>query len=464
MKSTSWMIRYAWVAVLGCLLHQLSIAGGERANVRGMGMARTFVATSKGLDAVGINPANLALKDDDFTLSLAPFGVHAGSDFMTYGLYNKYFTGVQTNSGRVGTYLDDAAKEDIMNRFGGGVGAISAEVSARLVGLSFQIESIGGFAFTVTDEVSATANVPREYLMFALYGNEPGSTYDFRSTTAQASWLREYALSFGGSIPHPEFLDWFSLGASIKLVQGFGHYEFGQFNTSLVTSTDGILTGHVSYSSRLAGKDPNNPNGFTFGVFGMPVAGQGTGFDLGLAGGSNDGFSFGISIVDIGKVNWEQNIEERYADTTIVVDDPREVEDGKAIANSLKGKTRLGSPFSTSLPTTFRVGIALQVDKMLEWFPGEFLLGIDFNQGLVESVGGTTKGRISAGVEWKLLKFLPIRSGISMGGTDRLNYALGFGLNLGFFDLDVATENMELLWTPDELSHGSIAVGTRFRF
>jgi hypothetical protein len=63
-----------------------------------------------------------------------------------------------------------------------------------------------------------------------------------------------------------------------------------------------------------------------------------------------------------------------------------------------------------------------------------------------------------------LLSFLPIRSGISFGGTDRMNYAFGFGLNFGFFDLDVATENMELLWSPDDFSHASIAVGTRFRF
>jgi hypothetical protein len=196
----------------------------------------------------------------------------------------------------------------------------------------------------------------------------------------------------------------------------------------------------------------------------MPVAGNGTGFDLGIAGGSSDGFSFGVAVVDIGKVNWEENIEERYADTTIVVDDPEQVEDGNAIASSLKGKTRAGALFSTQLPTTFRAGVAIQVDKMLSWMPGEFLFGVDFNQGLVDVPGTTPKGRLSLGAEWKLLKFLPIRSGISMGGTDRLNYAFGFGFNLGFFDLDLATENMELLWSPDDFSHGSIAVGTRFRF
>ena len=456
------IVRIACVGGLLCGFMNVLVAGGDRANVRGVGMGRTFVASSKGLDAVGINPANLAVKDDAITLSLAPVGIHAGSDFLTYGLYNKYFTGVETASGRVATYLDDAAKKEILDMFDGGVGSASADVSARLLGISVQFESIGGFAFTITDQISAVAHVPKQYLEFALYGNTPNSIYDFSATGAEASWLREYALSFGGTIPHPSFLDWTSLGASIKLVQGFGYYKFGDFNTTLQTGDDGTLTGHVSYRSTFAGKDPNN--GFSFGVFGMPVAGQGTGFDIGVAGGTTNGLTFGISVTDIGQVNWEQNIEELSADTSFVVDDPQQVSDGDAVKHAMEGKKKTGTPFSTSLPTMFRVGAAMQVDKFVGWIPGELVFGLDFNQGLADVPGSTTKGRISAGIEWKLFGFLPIRSGVSFGGTDRMNYAFGFGFNLGFFDLDVASENMELLWSPDSFSHGSVAVGTRFRF
>jgi hypothetical protein len=452
-------------ALLACGAQQLAVAGGDRVNVRGMGMARTYIASSKGLDAVGINPANLALRDDDFTLSLAPLGVHAGSDFMTWGLYNDYFTGVETSAGRVGKYLEDADKQRILDAFRDGVGNISADISVRPVGMSFQIESIGGFALTMTDHIGMAAKIPSDYVRFALYGNTPGSTYDFSATSLKASWLREFALSFGGTIPHPDFMEWLSLGASVKIVHGFGYYEVQEFNTSLVTADNGMLTGHVGYQSRLVGADPTNPNsGFFLTPFGMNVYGYGTGFDLGLAGGISDFMTVGVSIVDLGKVNWEDKIEETVADTTLVVDDPRVVEDGSAIESALRGSKRVGAPFSTSLPTTFRVGAALQLDKVAEWIPGEMLLAVDFNKGLVDEPGTSLYSRVSAGVEWKLLSFLPIRSGISFGGTDRMNYAFGFGLNFGFFDLDVATENMELLWSPDDFSHASIAVGTRFRF
>jgi hypothetical protein len=430
-----------------------------------MGMARSYVSSSLGLDAVGINPANLALKDDDITLSIAPVGAHAGSDFLTYGLYNEYFTGVETGEGRVGKYLEDADKQRILDAFRGGVGEVTVDGAVRLIGVSFQLESIGGFAFTITDQIAGNIRIPNDYVRFVLYGNTPGSTFDFSSTSAKASWLREYALSFGGTIPAPSFMEWFSVGAAMKLVQGYGYYEIQEFNTSLTTADNGTLRGQAHYLSRLAGLDPTRENsGFSVAPFGMPVFGNGAAFDIGVAGGIGDYMTVGISMTDVGKVNWEDHIEETYVDTLLVVDDPQVVSDGTAIENALKGKKREGSPFSTALPTTLRFGVAVQVEKLAEWIPGEMLIAADYNKGIADAPGTTLYGRFSLGMEWKLLRFLPLRTGISFGGTDRTNYALGFGFKLGFFDLDVATENADLLWGGDSITHGSFAIGTRFRF
>lgn len=453
------------LAIVSVAIVATGFAEGDRVNVRGMGMARTYVATSRGLDAVGINPATLALEDDKLTVSLAPLGVHAGSDFLTLGLYNDYFTGVETGHGRVGKYLDDADKQRILDAFRGGVGEATADASVRLLGISYQIESVGGFAFTITDQVAGSIRLPSEYVRFLLYGNTPGSIFDFSQTKAKVSWLREYALSFGGSIPHPSFMKWLALGAAMKLVDGFGYYEVVEFNTSLETADNGILTGHASYLSRLAGLDPTRENsGFSASPFGRPAYGHGSAFDLGLAGGITDYLTVGLSITDIGKMNWESQIEETYVDTLLIVDDPQEVRDGKAIENSLKGKKRPGAPFSSALPTTVRLGVALEVEKVVEWMPGQMILAADYNKGIADAPGTTLYSRFSLGMEWKLLSFLPLRTGISFGGTDRSNYALGFGLRAGFFDLDVATENLDLLWSGESVSHASFAVGTRFRF
>jgi hypothetical protein len=128
--------RLRLVAFVILALHQASFAAGERSNIRGMGMARTFVALSRGLDAVGINPANLALPDTGtLTLSLIPVGVHAGSDFLSYDLYTEYFTGVETDSGRFGRYLSTDDKQKLLDVFPGDVGRTAVEAEARLIGL-----------------------------------------------------------------------------------------------------------------------------------------------------------------------------------------------------------------------------------------------------------------------------------------------------------------------------------------
>lgn len=451
-----------FLTIIGCATAQ---AGGDRVDVRGMGMARTTVASAIGLDAVGVNPAHLARKDSWLTVSIAPVGVHAGSDFLTYGLYNEYFTGVEIGTERVGRYLEESDKQKILDAFRGEVGELTADGSLRLFGISMQFESVGGFAFTITDHLSGMFRIPTDFVRFVLYGNTPGSVFDFSKAKANASWLREYALSFGGTIPRPSFMDWLSLGVAVKLIEGFGHYEIEQFNTSLTTSENATLIGRISYHARLAGVDPTREgNSFSLSPFAQRAFGHGTGFDLGLAGGMGGFLTVGIAMLDLGQVNWEESIEETVADTTLIVDDPLDVQEGRIVEHALRGKKRPGTPFARSLPTTFRMGAALQVHRVVNWVPGEMLVAADFTKGLADAAGTSLYSRLSFGMEWKALHFLPLRTGISFGGTDRTNVAIGLGLHFGAFELDVATENIDLLWGGDSVTHGSFAIGTRFRF
>ena len=87
--------------VLGVVIANTSNAGNGLFSGRTIGMARTFTASSRGLDAIGLNPANLALDDrgSDATFEIAPFsgiGFFAGSDFINYKIYQDDFTGVDS--------------------------------------------------------------------------------------------------------------------------------------------------------------------------------------------------------------------------------------------------------------------------------------------------------------------------------------------------------------------------------
>ena len=442
------------------------LRGGERSNIRGMGMARTFVESSRGLDAVGINPANFGVNDSStFSFTFLPLGGHVGSDFLSYALYTKYFTGVETDSGRVGRYLTEADKKVITNSFSDPMGRTTADVEVTLLGIAYHIKNLGGGAFTVSDHVGAFADIPRDYVEFILNGNPVGSSYQFNGTKLQASWIREYALSFGGSI-RVKFLKSLALGAAAKLIHGFGYYEVQRFNTSLSTDQQATLTGSVDFLSRQAGSDPAQARFLSAYQLFPRVAGKGPGFDLGAHGEVNEFLSYGVSVTDIGSIRWTKGTEEKSADTTIVVDDPLNEAQRSMVEDVVKGKSRSAGSFTTSLPTTLRLGFALDVKRMPEmnFFPGQLLLELDYNQALMETPFSTTTPRVSFGAEYKPMSWLPLRTGVSFGGTDRVNVALGFGVQLAMFEFEFASENVTWLFAPQSFSHGSLAGGMRLSF
>jgi hypothetical protein len=160
--------------------------GGERTNIQGMGMARTFVAVAHGLDAVGINPANLAAPNEGMVPRLT-VGHSRRQRFSYLWLYTEYFTGTDSGSGREPRYLTDMDKQNILSSFPDEIGRASAHLEVRPIGVSVQILDFGRAAFTMTDYVSANAIIPRDFASFMLYGNTPGSLYEFSETSAYAT-------------------------------------------------------------------------------------------------------------------------------------------------------------------------------------------------------------------------------------------------------------------------------------
>ena len=459
-------LRFIFLLLFVALFLQHHYAqGSERTNIQGIGMARTSVAFSKGLDAVGINPAGVAANEDGtITLNFLPLGLHVGSDFLDYEIYTSYFTGEQTDSGRVPRYLTDGDKQRILNGIGHDVARTTVDAEAGLFGVSFHLKDIGGIAFTINERQNGYAAIPRDYAQFLLYGNPPGSVQNFGATEMSASWMREYALSFGFKLPAIRFLESLSIGAAAKLVHGYGFYSIDRFNASLNTADNGTLHGHVDFLARSAGVDPYENGGFkTLKLFSKP-AGRGYAFDFGLAGAVNNALSFGVALTDVGSIRWNSNASETVADTTIEIDDPFAVEEGDAVKQALKGRKREVGSFKSELPTTMRIGVAVAVHKL----PGfdklnGLVVGLDLNKGFYETPGSTKKTRVSLGVEFLPIRWLPLRSGVSFGGTDHFNVAFGFGVHFGLFDLDVASENVTWLFAPKTFSYGSVGIGMRFR-
>jgi hypothetical protein len=459
--------RPAVLALAGVLIFSGGSLAGERVNTRGVGMARTSVATSRGLEAVGINPANLAIANGtSLSISVLRFGAQLGSDMLDYDAYTTYFTGVETGSGRSARYLDDNDKRKILELFQDGTAHSSVDVHARILGVMLRVNGVGSFAVTISDRAAGRLRLPKDYVEFLFHGNPAGSSYAFGETDLRAAWTRAYTLSFGTAVPKAPVVRWLAVGASAKLVHGFAYYEIERFNTSLTTALNGTLTGIAGFSSRSSRSDPVYDE-FRQGFVAFPApAGTGPGFDLGATGGLTEYLSFGVSVTDIGAITWRRRLEQTRSDTTIVLDDPFSGTQSDALDKALKGKKREIGEFSTSLPTTLRLGFALELHKTpgFNGFPGECIVGLDYNQGLVDAPGTNTSPRVSLGVEYKPVQWLPVRSGLSVGGGDGTALAFGLGVHLGSFRLDLGSESLLWLLTQAGRLHGSAAASITLDF
>jgi hypothetical protein len=458
----------AWLLLFGLMLLSGIIHAGEQTDIRGMGMARAAVAASHGLDAVGENPANLNLFDrGTVEIGLLWVGARIGTDMTTYGIFRDYFNGVVTDSGRVARYLTDTDKRAILGGFAGSTGRVSSDVEFRPIGVAISLQGLGSFALSMTDRVSASADIPRSYAEFIFYGNPPGSVYDFSNTRASAQWVREYSLSFARPLPSPRFLQSLSGGVSLKLVHGFGYASMEHTSTRFETGTDGVLRGRVGMTSQTAGIGLLQAMGDSGSVTPFPApAGTGWGIDLGASAEINDYLRVGIAVTDIGLVSWNHDIEVASVDSTITIDNATVDSQRNAIESSFHGTHGPGSAFSTSLPTTLRLGGSIEMHRVpaiRRFLFGEMTVAADMVVGFHDVPGTSTRARFALGIEYRPLTFLPIRLGGSLGGETRSNFSLGIGFHLGGFDLDLATENMGWLFNRDNLQAASVAFGMKVK-
>lgn len=451
----------------GAAAVEVSAQSSEFADARSMGMARGSMVSARGIDAIGLNPANLGTADrSTFSISIIPFGLHFGTNFVTWGDFRKYFSGTQSGSGKTGTYLTDADKTDILNNFPGNTGKASAGGAVTLFAMTFIDETLGGFAFTVNERFGMSAVIPSDYLRIAFYGNPIGSKYEFSGTKFNAEWMREYALHYGRrlpiSLPHTTI----SAGISLKLLHGFAYAGIDEFSASVSTDSNSTLKAGARFLGRSstidAFDDTTHPN---IAVFPAP-AGVGFGIDVGATAQIGNAFRVGMSVVDIGGLTWRRNAYENRTDANVTLSDLTSQSQRDSVTNTFKSQRDTVGSFRTSLPTVFRFGVAVDVRQLpfMKAMPGQMAVELDYIQGLNSLVGNTTSPRFALGIDYHILEWLPVRTGLAFGGNERVHWGMGAGLNFSGFDLEVGTEDIIAIFAPDHMSTVSAAFGMRLRF
>jgi hypothetical protein len=502
---------------LSVLLSPLTLfAGGERASVAVVSLGRVGVASSRGLEAIGTNPANLTLPHrghnvvktvisvthDTLTLAsdslsvntisvthdslipmrnmppavsfqLPPFGIgfNLGTDLINFDIYEEYFTGIPDVNGdgkREPRYIDEMDKEKILELFPSGIAETHFDLDIRLFGLTVHNDWLGDIGLTMTDRISANFNLPKDYARFALNGLDSlGSTYDLSGTSVNAWYLREYALSYARNFPKLFLLKNFSAGVGFKLIHGYAaistQYYNGTFGNTLLPNGSYSLDGNINFSLTRSTSDNFNGEG-SFSPFPKP-AGNGFGVDVGVAADVYQGIRAAASMIDIGTINWTANTKETYASASFSFRNPAFSSESDSLEKLFKGYDTTYREFSTTLATASRVGVAVQVDQLpfFTSFPGHLMITVEYHQGFNSSPGNTTRARLGVGMEYRPIVWFPLRTGISIGGQDRFNWAAGFGFDFGGFNLNLGTENIGILTSPSAYDQLSFGMGMTFR-
>jgi len=459
------------IIALFSVVIQTALAG-DRSNIRGVGMGRTMNAVSRGIDAMGINPANIPIPDKgNLNFNLVPIGVRVGTELFTYELYKEYFIGVDSAGERWAKRLEPADIDKILSQMPD-MPKTGIESEVMIFGASFQYPLIGGIGLGMIDHIGAEALLSKDLFRMAAFGLEPaGSEYVFDGTEVTAWWYREYNLSYGRELPfNLKFLKDLYAGIGVKFIHGFGisksirqNSSFGNY-PDLINPTQYTLMGNIDFLTTHAGVDFMNDNSDEkVNPFPAPV-GKGVGFDIGLSGELLNGIRAALSVTDIGKITWNKNVIESYNSGSITITGAYDsLED--TLENMIKGKTRPGEAFDTNLPTALRIGFETEAIKIpgLNFLPDRFVIAFDYLQGFNGSLGNTTKPRFSLGTEYYVFPVLPLRTGLAFGGGDKVRWAFGFGLDFYNFSLDFASENFGMVFIPNTFQTISFCLGMKVR-
>ena len=213
------------------LLLMLSAAWTQvHIDARGLGLCNAYTVTSRGISAVGYNPANLGFTDEvSFSADLFDFRFAAYNNFMSIALFNQYFTGdvngdpidlEETMPGRDKTHKEYLLEQIPDDGFSVGLGVT---IPLPLLNVSY-----GNYAFSSGFEYYQNNSLPRGLFEMVLEGNAVGKSIDL---AISQDLLLVTNMGFSFAIPFENF----HIGTTVKYLMGLGFAGVdssgGSFNT-----------------------------------------------------------------------------------------------------------------------------------------------------------------------------------------------------------------------------------------
>ncbi len=411
------------------------------------GMGGCANASATGLLSLGKNPAMLNTAMDSvasFIFMLPDFSFQLHNNSLSLKDFTHYFGNKEAK------YLTDAERDDLLGFFKDD-GKMYYSISAIPFAMSYSpSKEIGTFSFAISEVVAGNLVIAKDLIDLTLSGNDSGKVYSFDDSDLKTWWLRSYNLSYARKIYEEEnnWLESIYAGITVKFVTGYEYTSIENVNSRFHTGENNVLTGHLvansisSFSPAFGVEYDFDKRSKTsnFNFLFMEPAGIGYGIDFGLYSELDNGLNLGLSITDIGSVNWSKETVRYDVKSDFFVDDILNKEKRDSLLNSTNTKGEYIGSFSTSMPTALRFGASFDLSQHIEDIPGILKLALDYNQGFNKMPGNSTTPHLAFGAFWYPDFDYPyFMTGVSHSQTGKINLTLGAGYIYKFFKVNIST-------------------------
>lgn len=383
--------------------------------------------------SLGVNPANLGWQRNNHTINLGffEFGASIYSEPLTKKLV---FTDLL---GSGDDFSNQSEKTQAIKNFTNT--ELLIRMSNTLLGVSYQDEKIGGFAFSIKQNIFWRSNLNSQASEFLFEGfNAPyfdsiavqpdGDTIGYSTNPENASRLynptdishifyNEYILGYGRKLIDKDDFKFYA-GLDIKLLQGYGILNY---NSVSATEVEGYQALSPYYGVKY-----NEPTPSALTGNGLKTAGMGFGFDIGVSFEIYKKTRVALALNDVGSIKWDGNVYEgenvpiREIATPGINNYNIFSESGGIIAdNTNLGKWEGKSSKSVTLPMHLRFGASHQPIEQLS-FGAEFIMPFDS-----DIPGAYVDPFYAAGTQYMPAKWFQFSAGFTYGGGYGFNIPLG---------------------------------------
>ncbi|MCB0282749.1 MAG: hypothetical protein H6627_09080 [Calditrichae bacterium] len=397
-------------------------------NAKSLSMAHSITAFGSGTDAMSFNPARLALeeKNNEFAFLSIYSGISNSS--ISVADYNRYFT-YEGHHGEAWDANDEKAILDLMPTDGLGVSTnLRVNIfTLALNNMGFSVDVIGSGGVKIKSREALGLLFDLNFTEdFKFEKPEIASGAFYAATKYSFAYAQEIKTDFG-----LRDLDAFAVAAKFSYLSGNAVYEIQDSDASYIrSSSSGMADEDVGfYRLNLRARRAYPAGGIS--------AGSGFGLDLSAAAIYDKKWNFAVSLENLfAFINWNTNA----AEVRFFKSDSVFLTSNDDVDRSVETDTTIEkSSFSTTLPANLYIAASYQILNNLT-------LTAQWRQGLTEDFGNSVIPEISAGAEYKVLSWLPLRGGISVGGRNQFLLGLGTGLDFEGFKFNISYAMREALW------------------